>query len=271
MKELFESVRLPVVMGIIIGFLSYLLSLSAQLALATILLGAVLGTQFEAMRRAQAQDPRKPLEAVRGISIEISAMLERILVEAPERLRRISEEPDMLRHIARDLRKLDGTMQKAEAGHLEVEADDTAILNGWAEEAKHSIDGTVLAAYSVEWNRSARGLRIWDIQMGRLRRGVRIRRLFIYDTMSDDVRELVGKQVAAGIECRLIDITRLSQPFVRDVNIFDGRRLHEAYFGTEGRAWVDRYSVAEADVDVATAQFNRLFDLAQEPNALGSS
>jgi hypothetical protein len=271
MKKFLTTATLPAILGLALGFISLFLNLNLQIALATLLLGAVLGGQLESLRRDQAADPRAAIETVAQISAPLAASMSRMLENAPTSLSDLVGESAMLDKIISEFDELNGLLARARAGHLEVESTDAAILPEWARKETLSISGTAFTPFAVSWRRSSRGEAFWAAQVAAISRGVKIRRLFIYETVTRELQDLVHEQTAAGIQCRLIKVTDLEFPFIREVTIFDHSRLQEAYYGTEGRPWRDRYSVVEAEVRAALTEFDSAFDRATEIGFLTSS
>jgi hypothetical protein len=245
-----------VVSGLLDGPLD--VPLSQQLVLSTLVGGVTLLTQFLAefdqrVRELEDEQAENLVEARQVIDtgftrisdataffalLEASALRTDALTEFLRRAgRRGAARPALLIDLAHhEIERVTSLLRSLSEGHeVFYDGEDREWLLGLARSVRQSIDATSLA--TVDAGRSSfegglwtndLGRRYLDLQRGATRRGVRIRRIFIFDgspgLSPEDFDQIYQLQLAAGVDVKTLDSSTVpldQKSLVFDFVVFD--------------------------------------------------
>ncbi|MFE9914888.1 hypothetical protein ACFYPG_06975 [Micromonospora sp. NPDC005553] len=109
----------------------------------------------------------------------------------------------------------------------------------------------------LSWWRSDIGRRYWEANEAALDRGVRITRVFVYATLTDELSTLVEKQRTAGVRVGLLLFGVVSPHLHVNLAVWDGSSCWEARMTAHGEIGENQFSVNRTDV----GRLTRVFDL----------
>ncbi|MFD0786038.1 hypothetical protein ACFQZ8_19220 [Micromonospora azadirachtae] len=109
----------------------------------------------------------------------------------------------------------------------------------------------------LSWWRSEIGRRYWETNRAAIERGVRITRVFVYASLTDELSELVEQQRQAGVRVGLLPLGVVSSRLHVNLAIWDGSSCWEARMTAHGEIGENQFSVNAADV----SRLTRVFDI----------
>ncbi|MEH0822615.1 MULTISPECIES: hypothetical protein [unclassified Micromonospora] len=152
------------------------------------------------------------------------------------------------------------------AGRIVRPGDDDEDLIGATRDCTRRLDGLTnlapRASGELSWWRSEIGRRYWEANLAALARGVRITRVFVYATLSDELTELVDEQRRAGVRVGLLPLGALSPHLHVNLALWDGASCWEAKMSVHGEITENQFSVNRADVDRLTRVFDQCASVA---------
>ncbi|MGC4773025.1 hypothetical protein ACLQ25_29135 [Micromonospora sp. DT44] len=112
------------------------------------------------------------------------------------------------------------------------------------------------ASGELSWWRSEIGRRYWEANVEALRLGVRITRVFVYATLTDEVSDLAGRQRAAGARVGLLPFGAVGPHLLVNLTLWDSSSWWEARMTAHGEIGENQFSVNRADVERLTRVFD---------------
>lgn len=147
------------------------------------------------------------------------------------------------------------------AGRIIRPGDDDEDLVGATGECTAQLVGltNVMPRVSGElsWWQGEVGRRYWEANVAALARGVRITRIFIYATLSDELRDLVETQRRAGVRVGLLPHGAVSPQLHVNLAVWDSTSCWEARMTAHGEISEHQFSVNRSDVE----RLDRVFQL----------
>ncbi|MET0416979.1 MAG: hypothetical protein ABW022_13255 [Actinoplanes sp.] len=190
--------------------------------------------------------------------------LVRTTTELAEAMREAAEQHAGTRVAAEAQRRYEQFRLEAEQlaeGRIIRRGDEDEDLVGATRNCVHRLDAltNVMPRVSGElsWWRSEIGRRYWDANRAALERGVRITRVFVYATLTDELTALVQQQRAAGARVGLLPFGVVSPHLHVNLAVWDGSSCWEARMTAHGEIGENQFSVNRTDVNRLT----RVFDL----------
>ncbi|NES15013.1 MULTISPECIES: hypothetical protein [Micromonospora] len=152
------------------------------------------------------------------------------------------------------------------AGRVIRRGDDDEDLVGATRDCARELLGLTnvmpRASGELSWWRGDVGRRYWEANVAALARGVRITRIFVFATLTDELTELVEKQRRAGVRVGLLPFGAVSTHLHVNLTIWDGSSCWEARMTAHGEISENQFSVNRADVDRLTRIFRLCADRA---------
>ncbi|MFE9690762.1 hypothetical protein [Micromonospora sp. NPDC005806] len=152
------------------------------------------------------------------------------------------------------------------AGRIIRRGDDDEDLIGATRDCIRELIGltNVMPRVSGEmsWWRGDVGRRYWEANLAALARGVRITRIFVYATLSDELSDLVELQRRAGVRVGLLPFGAVSPHLHVNLAVWDGSSCWEARMTAHGEISENQFSVNRSDVDRLTRIFRLCADVA---------
>jgi hypothetical protein len=150
------------------------------------------------------------------------------------------------------------TLTDLERGHFRAPYGDNGIFHGIIANTKRLMCATSLPSADLSWWVSPIGRQYWEVQVEALRRGVEIRRVFIYQEWTDELDALAREQVAAGVKVRRVQADGIS-PGMRVITaVWDDTCGHELSYNAGGEAVHDSFTVSAPDIHRLTQQFEMI-------------
>ncbi|MEU4339123.1 hypothetical protein AB0F59_31505 [Micromonospora lupini] len=145
-------------------------------------------------------------------------------------------------------------------GRIIRRGDEDEDLVGATRGCVHRLDAltNVMPRVSGElsWWRSEIGRRYWEANLAALQRGVRITRVFVYATLTDELSALVQRQRAAGARVGLLPFGVVSPQLLVNLTVWDGSSCWEARMTAHGEIGENQFSVNRTDVERLTRVFD---------------
>ncbi|MFI7430613.1 hypothetical protein ACIBPB_26815 [Micromonospora sp. NPDC049836] len=159
------------------------------------------------------------------------------------------------------------TAEQLAAGRIIRPGDDGEDLVG----ATRDCTGQLVALTNVmprvsgelSWWRGEVGRRYWEANVAALARGVRITRIFIYATLSEELRELVETQRRAGVRVGLLPHGAVSPQLHVNLVVWDSSSCWEARMTAHGEISEHQFSVNRSDVERLDRVFRLCADVAR--------
>ncbi|MGW5669284.1 hypothetical protein [Micromonospora sp. NPDC003776] len=152
------------------------------------------------------------------------------------------------------------------AGRIIRPGDDDEDLVGATRDCARELLGltNVMPRVSGElsWWRGEIGRRYWEANLAALARGVRITRIFVYATLTDELTDLVEQQRRAGVRVGLLPFAAVGSHLHVNLTLWDGSSCWEARMTAHGEISENQFSVNQADVDRLTRIFRLCADAA---------
>jgi hypothetical protein len=168
------------------------------------------------------------------------------------------------------MNELQKWLEEVVSGRIMVGHDQVALLNDGLRQAKVVLAITG-SANTVRWWFSPAGQSYWAANTEAIRRGVRIRRIFVEEpslTKGDRqrLRKLIAQHLAAGVESYYIEASRLTARGLdfADITIFDQILLHRSARSAGEHDLEVLYSINPDDIRRAQDQFEIALGLASE-------
>ncbi|RVX45578.1 hypothetical protein OHA25_10975 [Nonomuraea sp. NBC_00507] len=150
------------------------------------------------------------------------------------------------------------TLTDLERGHFRTPYGDNAVFQRLIDQTKRTMCATSVPSVDLAWWREPVGRQYWEAQLNALKRGVKIRRVFIYREWTDELDELAREQIAAGVQVRRVHVDRLP-PAMRVISaLWDGSCGHELSYTAAGEAVYDTFTVSPPDLERLMTQFEMI-------------
>jgi hypothetical protein len=108
----------------------------------------------------------------------------------------------------------------------------------------------------VGWWTSDIGRHYWQVNLDALGNGVRIKRVFVYTAMTDELNQLVAEQENAGVVVGLVQADALDPGLWHNLAIWDGTSAWEARLNAGGEIVGNIFTVNEADLTRLSKTFH---------------
>jgi hypothetical protein len=227
-------------------------------------------------------------------AVEASALRTDALIELIRRAGRMAAaRPDLLMDLAHvEIERVTSLLRSiSEGSEVFYDGEDREWLLGLARCARTSIDATSLATVDAGqssfdggmWTNDL-GRRYLDLQRKASKRGVRIRRIFIFDSAPGQAPEDFGRihqlQAAAGVECRVLDSNTVPvelKSMVFDFVVFDQTLSYDTIpasrIDPSGKPGIltTRIIFEQEPVQARLERFEALWDVAQPVPHAGST
>jgi hypothetical protein len=105
-----------------------------------------------------------------------------------------------------------------------------------------------LPGHGLDWWTSDIGRHYWQANLEALDNGVRIKRIFVYTTMTTDLDKLVAEQESVGVHVGLVQADALDPALWHNLTIWDGTSAWEARLNAGGQIVGNIFTVNEADL-----------------------
>ncbi|MGB2566872.1 hypothetical protein ACPFP2_00235 [Micromonospora citrea] len=152
-------------------------------------------------------------------------------------------------------------VEQLAAGRIIRPGDDDEDLISATRDCVRRMSGltnvTPRASGELSWWHSDIGRRYWAANLAALRRGVRITRVFVHATLSEELSELVATQRRAGVRVGLLPLGVVGPHLHVNLTLWDGASCWEAEMSAHGEITENRFSVDRADVDRLTRVFDQ--------------
>ncbi|MGP3958189.1 hypothetical protein ACTWPT_19455 [Nonomuraea sp. 3N208] len=150
------------------------------------------------------------------------------------------------------------TLTDLERGHFRTPYGDNAVFQRLIDQTEHTMCATSVPSVDLTWWREPVGRQYWQAQLNALKRGVKIRRVFIYREWSDELDELAREQIAAGVRVRRVHVDRLPTAMRVISALWDGSCGHELSYTAAGEAVYDTFTVSPPDLERLMTQFEMI-------------
>ncbi|MEU7924985.1 hypothetical protein [Micromonospora sp. NPDC049801] len=145
-------------------------------------------------------------------------------------------------------------------GRIIRRGDEDEDLVGATRTCAHRLDALTnvmpRASGELSWWRGEIGRRYWEANVDALRRGVRITRVFVYATLTDELSDLVGRQRAAGARVGLLPFGAVGPHLLVNLTLWDSVSCWEARMTAHGEIGENQFSVNRTDVERLTRVFD---------------
>jgi hypothetical protein len=105
------------------------------------------------------------------------------------------------------------------------------------------------------WWNSDTGRRYWQANRRALDNGVRIERVFVYSTMTEELDRLIGEQVDAGVHVTVVQAAALDPALWHNLVIWDGASAWEARLNAGGEIVGNIFTMNDGDLARLTSTF----------------
>ncbi|MGC9670002.1 hypothetical protein ACNTMW_26100 [Planosporangium sp. 12N6] len=105
-----------------------------------------------------------------------------------------------------------------------------------------------LPGHGLGWWTSDVGRHYWQANLDALDNGVRIKRIFVYTTMTTELDKMVAEQESAGVHVGLVQADALDPVLWHNFTIWDGTSAWEARLNAGGEIVGNIFTVNEADL-----------------------
>jgi len=150
------------------------------------------------------------------------------------------------------------TLSDLERGHFRAPYGDNGIFHGIITNTKRLMCATSIPSADLRWWVSPVGRQYWEVQLEALRRGVEIRRVFIYQEWTDELDTLAREQVTAGVKVRRVQTDQLSAGMRVISAVWDDTCGHELSYNAGGTAVYDSFTVSPSDIHRLRQQFEMI-------------
>lgn len=135
-----------------------------------------------------------------------------------------------------------------EHGNLETPYGDNSLRNQLTESVSKTMLATSVENVDLNWWHSPPGDRYWHLHHEAMRRGVAIRRVFIYQTWTEAHESLARQQHEAGVTVFRVDRTQLPVDLRRNIVLWDGTFAYETRANADGESIGIRYIFSPQEV-----------------------
>lgn len=164
------------------------------------------------------------------------------------------------------------TLADLERGHFRTPYGDNDLFLRLIAKSRHTITATSVPGVDLSWWKAPVGRQYWQAQVDALARGVRIRRVFIYQEWGAEIDAIAREQVEAGADVRRVHLDRLTPDLRVITAVWDGKCAHELPYTAGGAATHDVFTVSPTDLERVTRQFEFIWRCAvgiDEPEPTG--
>ena len=263
-----------VLVSIIIALLLVILNQEPLLCVTIALLGVVLTLQIEHIIGLDKGLEKHFRFTDLWHEVDSIPMLNKRIPEIVDSVKAIltSEKNELFLDYAR--RKLENTtnyFKSLALGYLTTPYNDIEPLLLATQRTKNYI--RAVSVFRVDgwfWD-SAIGQRYWGHSLDAIARSVQIERIFVCDTMKDELKALAKRQFEAGVQVYTATRDQLPADLVQDMIIFDRDFTYRAIINADGVAVKNELSTNEADINQRISDFNRARGLADKfPDSTGT-
>jgi hypothetical protein len=231
-------------------------------ALATVagLVGTTIALQVESLLRERRTDEELSrqqrlilrVEAVNWLPEQLEKMIESI--HAIEQTYHETIVPDLVRRIFESFL---AQMRNLQRGQFEVPIDDNWLIYALTKRASEVILATSVDAVDLAWWKSAAGQNYWRLNQEALRKGVRIRRIFIYHEWGPEHEALARSQSDASVDVLRVQYAQLPAALRLDMIIWDRHCGFQSRINAiGGEAIANSYAFAQQDLNIMIDQYN---------------
>ncbi|MEU4576981.1 hypothetical protein ACBI99_36045 [Nonomuraea sp. ATR24] len=150
------------------------------------------------------------------------------------------------------------TLADLERGHFRAPYGDAGVFLKLIEQSRESMCVTSVPSVDLSWWLQPVGRQYWQAQVEALRRGVEIRRVFIYHEWTDALDALAREQIEAGVKVRRVQVDRLPPAMRVITGVWDGACGHELSYTAAGEAVHDTFTVSPPDLERLMRQFEMI-------------
>jgi hypothetical protein len=225
-------------------------------------LAGLMGTTLALVLDATARAERR--FQLRGM-LEAADWLPSLLTRAAASVAEIAERyPDSLAEAEarRRIRNLTEELEELQRGRIIRPHNDYDHLLTGVEHCQRSLDGITNAVREPDWWHTELAQHYWRANRAALERGVRIRRIFIYDRLTPELAALVEQQHRAGVQVALAHRRVLDPASNVNIALFDGRSAWQGQMNAHAEIVGNVYLVNRHDVDQLTETFERCWTTA---------
>jgi hypothetical protein len=153
----------------------------------------------------------------------------------------------------RRYRHLAGDLDELRHGRITRAGSDYQDLLASTRTCRHTLHAVAsvlahLPENGAGWWTNALGREYWQANLDAMHRGVRIKRLFIYSVMTDELTKVVAEQENAGVVVGLVPANALDSALWHNLAIWDGASAWEARLNATGEIVGNTFTVNETDL-----------------------
>lgn len=241
-----------IVLSLVLGVLAYFLT-NQQFTLGFVvgLLGLILSIQIEQISRLDARASHSDRHSSLMASLEKVSWLLPLVSEIAESAGRVVSDDDLrqLAPIAREkLETCNASLQSLRMGQYRVPAEDVNVLFERTSTATKQILATSVEHVDLSWWRSEVGTNYLSKNREAIERGVEVERIFIYESLSDDLIEVASQHADAGVTVLMVAKSQLRPEYRIDMIIWDESFAYEIELNSDGVEIANRYTVSPSDI-----------------------
>ncbi|WP_049572154.1 hypothetical protein [Nonomuraea sp. SBT364] len=150
------------------------------------------------------------------------------------------------------------TLADLERGHFRAPYGDAGVFLKLIEQSRESMCVTSVPSVDLTWWLQPVGRQYWQAQVDALKRGVVIRRVFIYHEWTDGLDALAREQLEAGVKVRRVHVDRLPPAMRVITGVWDEACGHELSYTAAGEAVHDTFTVSPPDLERLMRQFEMI-------------
>ncbi|GAA4725358.1 hypothetical protein APR04_001178 [Promicromonospora umidemergens] len=196
---------------------------------------------------------------------ELESRMEQVadwLIEVSERYPGSQVEAEAQRRVDRLLQDV----EELASGRMRFPGSDYRLIVRATREAKSTMWAiTNLRTHTGE--QAFVGPKYWEENRRAVQRGVRVARVFAYDEMTDQTRDLVAQHEQAGIQVHTVRNDRVPSEASMSLVVWDDAVGWEAQLNADGEVVENRFTVRPDDVRRLVGLFRRCVDAGDPPEA----
>jgi hypothetical protein len=173
-------------------------------------------------------------------------------------------ELDIARQIA--MQQCHESLAELSQGHLDVRSGDTTYKRALLDRGLQ-LRTTSLLRTNLSFWKSDQGIQYWREQSRALKtRSQTIERIFICESLTEEIKELIGEHVQAGVITYLAFESDLPETDRVDITLWGSEALYYQRClqkPPNTGYWYDRFSVQPREVADAERQYKRIFEVAE--------
>lgn len=157
----------------------------------------------------------------------------------------------------RKLRHLVEELDELRRGRVVRHRDDYEHLLLATERCQRSLDAVTNIVSQPEWWLTNLAQRYWESNLEAIARGVRIRRIFICDELTPQVRAVLDRQLEAGVQVAVAPCRSLDPEDHLNYAVWDGTSAWEGRMNAQAQIVSNVFMVSTQDVGRFTQAFQR--------------